>query len=697
MPRPRKYADDAERRRAQDEARKQARVTKPVKFVAIDGEGQGQWKNHTYVLLGIGDASIEDTGGLTFEKIAAFLWEQYLAQTNSVFAGFFLGYDFSQWLSKLPEERARRLFNPEMRKRKSKRKVSRETGEVEEIPSRLGPWPVEYRGWEFDLLGMKRMKLRKEGAKEWMYVCDTGSFFQEPFMGVIDPDKWAEPVVTQAEYDILKEGKKKRDVAILDSDMRKYNALENDVLPRVLERLDQGLRRAGVRLKRDEWFGPGQAAQKWLDHVKCPTGEMVRAKVPRDGTNGDILHKGRLTYYGGWFEIFAHGHIPGESYEYDINSAYPFISSQLPCLLHGQWRTDNSEVRRNCTRNLFRIVHADVSGNDPVCGTMLHRRRDHSIVRPHRTRGWYWESELAAGIRAGVIDEVEVLSGVEYQPCDCPSPLRGLAGLYNERLRVGKNTPEGKAFKLIYNSVYGKFAQSIGNPKYGNSIYASLITSGTRTMILDSIATHPRGTNDLVMVATDGVYFRTPHNRLPLGDDMGLWEEAQKQNLTLFKPGVYWDDNARNRINAGKDPRFKARGISAKAFARSISTIDDTFQRWNNGTSQDYPAITFTSGFSMITPLQALQRGKWQLAGTLGHEPSELCSGCSGQHLRQDSDPVQKRKGPLYADGDIWRSSPWETGGPELDSVPYDRAFGQPDPEEYGITDDGTVLDGWRI
>jgi hypothetical protein len=451
--------------------------------------------------------------------------------------------------------------------------------------------------------------------------------------------------VSEDEYKAIDKGKGKRDSAVLDSDMRYYNRLENQVFSRLMGRLDKGLQTAGVRLQKDQWFGPGQAAQAWLQKTRVPDGKMVRSAVPSDGANGDILHKARLTYYGGWFEIFAHGHIPGTS----------------------------------------------------VCGTMLHRRKDHSILRPHNTEGWYWEHELAAAMRAGVIDEVRVLSGVSYDACDCSPPLRALASLYRDRVRVGKNSPEGKAAKLLYNSVYGKFAQSIGNPRYGNAIYASLITSGCRTMILDAIATHPEGTNDLLMVATDGVYFASPHPRLSVGGDLGEWECTEKRNMCLFKPGVYWDDDVRERIRRGEDPRFKSRGVSAKAFAGSIADVDRAFRGWGTvRTELSYPSVTFASNFSMTTPLQALQRGKWELAGTLGHEPNSDCEGCSGAHLVQDSDPVQKRNG-LHRRGDIWRSGVWADGGHPFESTPYDRAFGQPDPDEYGITDDGTVKDGWRI
>lgn len=683
MGRPRIYADDAERRRAQNERRKAERTARPYRrtpvFRGIDGEGTGRGGEHKYVLLGCGPEPAENPGGLDFSAIASHLYSQFKAHPDTVWCGFFLGYDFTQWLKLLPQHKAERLFHPEMRPRNPV--LNKETGELEDNP--LGPWPVTWDGWEFDILGMKRFKLRPEfpADSKWMYICDAGSFFQASLLSVINPASWSEPVVTEDEYAQIKAGKEHRDSASLDDDMRRYNALENDVLSRLMGRLARGFAKAGVHLDKDQWFGPGQAAAAWMASNGVPDGEMVHQAVTRNRAIRNPLDTGRMSYYGGWFEIFAHGHIPGTTWEYDINSAYPYIISRLPCLLHGNWELDDAPIRIGHDDSPIRLVHAAVLGKDPVCGAMLHRDKDHRISRPHSTSGWYWESELSAGISAGVIDDVQVLSGIRYLPCDCKPPLRGVAGLYEERLRVGKDTPEGKAYKLLYNSIYGKFAQSIGKPRFGNSIYASLITSGTREMILDAIATHPEGTNALLMVATDGLYFRSRHPALRTSQALGTWSETRKENLLLFKPGVYWDDDTRKRIGSGRDPRFKARGISSKAFAHKLAEIDTAFSRWD-GTG-DWPSVTFESGFSMVTCQQALQRGRWDTAGTV-----------TDVWLDQDSDPSAKRLCPPYRDRDIWRTRV-HPGGQE--SVPYDKTFGQPDPYEYGINDDGTVLDSWRL
>jgi hypothetical protein len=690
MGRPRKWESDAQRRTEQSARRRGERRAHDLEFIGVDGEGVGRWRDHKYVMLGCGSDQITESGGLTFSTVLEFLYSQYLTRPSAVFAGFFMGYDFTQWFKTLPRERAWMLLTPKGRARRARR-----------THQHLGPFPVRYDGWEFDILGMKRFKFRPEGVKGgWMYINDAGPFFQASLMSVIDPRKWDEPIVTEAEYAVLEEGKRNRDTAVLDAGMQAYNALENAVLSRLLSRVNTGLVAAGIRLKKNQWFGPGQAAQAWLNGIKAPTGDVVRETLTGHGAVRDVpgkvtplLDAARSSYYGGWFEIFAHGHIPGDTWEYDINSAYPAIISALPCLLHGVWRHTAGNRQGSPGNGVVVLSHARVRGNNRRIGAMLHRHEDHSILRPHETAGWYWQHELDAAVRCGLIDTLVCDEQWAYTGCDCPAPMRGIRGLYDERLRVGKNSPHGKGLKLVYNSVYGKFAQSVGDPKYGNALYASLVTAGCRTMILDAIATHPRGTDSVCMVATDGVYFTSPHPVLPISSRIGDWSESIHQNLTLFKPGVYWDDNTRERIADGRDPAFKARGISAKAFAPMLEDVDRHFDQWPDDFPRErdphgpreewYPKVTFQSGFSMVTCQQALQRGKWDTAGFV-----------SDVELTQDADPITKRHSGYYEDGVYW-SRPFANGGPRIESYPYDRRFGQPDPEEYGITDDGTVKDQW--
>jgi len=651
--------------------------TVPTRFVCIDGEGVTRPDGtHVYVLLGAGNIQISDPAGLSFEACLEFLWTRFLTEgTKAVaYTGFFLGYDFVQWLRHLPEERARMLLTAEGRAKRAPRS-----------DKRVQPFPVRYGEWEFDILGNKRFRIRKAGSERWMSICDTGSFFQKSFLAVINPENWGDPVVTNEEYEVVSRGKSRRDTAELDDDMRYYNSLENEILSRVLSRLESGFAELGIHLKPNQWFGPGQAAQAWLSGRAITSGQLQVV------TPSGVLEAAAASYYGGWFEIMAHGLISGVTYEYDINSAYPYIISQLPCLEHGEWTHENGPIQHAWNRG-YTLVRAGIRGSDPHIGAMLHRDESGNISRPHETEGWYWASELYAATAAGLVKSYQVHEHWTYHPCLCPPPLAELAQLYDLRRKVGKDTPLGMAIKLVINSCYGKFAQSVGSPKFGNAVYASKITSGTREMILDAIASHPGGTNAVLMVATDGVYFSSPHPALEISGRLGDWDSNEKHNLCLFKPGVYWDDKAREAIRGGNSPVFKARGVNARDFAAHLGIVDDAFRDMaaTRPSRVDWPEITFPLSFSMVSAVQALQRNNWASAGTLIPEPTAT----------QSSNPVLKRCS-WYWDDDILRSRP-AVNNPYHPSTPYQKKFGMEDPwgqenqEENGITPDGLPGNLWR-
>lgn len=645
-------------------ARTARRDAHQLRFIGVDGEGVTRpTGEHIYDMLSVGSRTLVSPGGgqLHWKQIFEFLWECFLDDQGAVYAGFFLGYDFTQWLRTLPADRGSMLLTAGGRALRARRAPGTE---------HLPPFPVRADGWEFDLLGFKRFKLRPEptaGTKgaPWLYINDAGPFFQQAFLPVIDPGGWDEPVCTAEEFETIKEGKANRGVAMdlgaqlgARAETGRYNTLENDVLGRVLGRLNTGLTAAGVRLDRRQWYGPGQAAQAWMSRIEAPTAAQVQDAVPLAA-----LEAARDSYYGGWFEILRHGHVPGPAYEYDINSAYPHAIAQLPCLLHGRW--DAGPVVQP---GPVCLVDASVIGTDPRCGAAAHREKDGRVLRPSATRGWYWLRELLAAQRAGLLDSFHVHGGVWYEPCDCEPPFRAeMLHLYQQRLRAGKNSPEGKAYKLVYNSAYGKLAQSIGAPKFANPVYASMITSMTRTMILDAIATHPGGTGELLMVATDGVYFRTPHPALELDPQrLGAWDQTVKSNLTLFMPGVYWDDAVRQRLAAGQSPKLKSRGVSARDLAQVVDQADQLFANWRP--RKPWPAVTVPLSFAMISATQAAVRGKWETAGTVDRSAVKVMS----------SDPSSKRATAVmdHVDG-TWASYAWKTGAQET-STPYRESFGLP-------------------
>lgn len=664
-------------------AAKTHHTERPLEFVGVDGEGVTRPDGkHDYVLLSVGDRSLYHPDGsrLTWYDIIPFLWECYLENPDAAYVGFYLGYDFAHWLRDLPENRARILLTNEgiaLRRRTKSGGNHR-------------PFPVEHRGFCFDILGMKRFKLweclahstergHKCTSSGRLYICDTGPFFQTSFLNAVDPEKWPDgAVLSDDEYKLISRGKETRGTEAIaygtpiDREMIQYNVLENRVLSRLMRKYDEGLRTVGIKLGKDQWFGPGQAAQQWLGGIHAPTRETFE-----ESANFGIRSRLRASYYGGWFEIFAHGHIPGTSWGYDVNSAYPDIQSRLPCVLHGKWEMGGSG---NVPDKPYCLVLATLSGSSEYIGSGPHRLRTQNILRPQITRGWYWWPEILASRNAGLIDTIDVEEWISYEPCDCPPPFRGERKLYEDRLRVGKNTMGGKARRLVYNSLYGKTAQSVGSAKFANPFYASLITSTCRTYILNAIATHPHGESDVLMVATDGVVFRHRHPGLHISPTtLGDWTETTHENLTLFMPGIYWDDETRHKLRDGGSPTLKSRGIPGNSLRHRIFDIDDSFA--NHFSGEGFPTFAIPVGFAITTPKQALARGKWETCGTVNVEGERVIN----------SDPYMKRLPQCSVENGIIRSYTYRTGFGNVTSTPYAKTFGDEELLELlaTVTEDG--------
>jgi hypothetical protein len=649
-----------------------------VQFIGIDGEGVGREDNHRYVLLGCGQEHISNSSGIGWGDALAFLYERFTKSPSAAYVGFFLGYDFTQWFRDLPEDKARALFTTQGTARRIR---TNSGGNHSRLPVDIRDQTTGTR-WEIDTLGIRQITFKPKGARHNMYVCDTGAFFQQSFLKVIDPKNWETPICTPEEFATVLEGKLRRASAELDDDMIRYNALENELLARVMTQYNQGLSAEGIRLKRTQWFGPGQAAQAWFKKVGAPSTVQVIDWIPEWARRA-----ARDSYFGGWFEIFMHGYIPGPMWEYDIHSAYPHIIRQLPCLEHGTWTRGNGE---SYSVGKYTLIYAEVEGSDPHIGAMLHRDKSVNIRRPSKTGGWYWLTEVRAAQRAGLIHTVRVKEWVNYDACDCPPPLAEMSDLYLKRVELGNKNAQGKALKLVANSSYGKTAQSVGNPKYANPVYASLITSGCRTMILDAIASHPLGTKDVAMVATDGVYFRHRHTGpgLPITDhDLGTWEEVEHTNMTLFKPGVYWADKARASIAKGDDAVFKARGVNAKEFGRELTRIDSMWGEaleFNGKTLRlNWPSVEFKVGFKMKSIKQALQfPDQWGTCGDITDETT----------VTQNADPHKKRWRPRWENG-IIVSSPWPLGFGVKGDIVYSNPYAKPmgDDKLQGDTPEGPI------
>jgi hypothetical protein len=645
--------------------KRNARVQAIPEFIGVDSEGIGSGTNHRAVLLGVGTEhyiAADTRKGLQWQEVFEFLYSQFETRPKAAFVGFFLSYDFNQWLRSLPRDKAWMLLS----KQGKAQRIMPDNGTG---PKRRNMYPVRVGGadgWEIDTLGFKRLSIRprvctcpedgikcEHDQKPWMHICDSGPFYQMAFAQVTDDAMWKQdpegPICTKEEWTKLFAGKNRRSYAKLDKRMIDYNALENVLLARVMSRLAKAFASIGIKLAKDQWYGPGSTANAWLkSHDSTKHAELENIV---DDWFLDICRK---SYFGGWFEIFSHGSILGESFNYDINNAYPYATTKLPHLC------DECECRRGNgnpeSTGDYVLVYATVYAGSNRIGPMPYRDSKGSILRPAIAKGWYWQSELGAANRAGILKSATIHEWVEFIPCEHPKPFTEIQALYDLRLKVGKASAQGMAIKLNNNSLYGKFAQSVGSAPYNNWFYASFVTSHCRTQILDAIATHPGGPESVLMVATDGICFDSPHPTLRVSKTLGEWERSVYIDLCLFKPGVYWHKEGKEALL-----KCKTRGVPKKEFQHGIELIEMQFNymheegkfpgsliskaaaqygfdEFDIRTEKGWPFFYVEVNFRMKSCLQALNEGDWERAAVVQEKVPVL----------QDSDPQNKRRRPRY-------------------------------------------------
>jgi hypothetical protein len=98
-------------------------------------------------------------------------------------------------------------------------------------------------------------------------------------------------------------------------------------------------------------------------------------------------------------------------------------------------------------------------------------------------------------------------------------------------VKIDANDVRAIVIKLMLNSIYGKFAQGVGNPgsppRFASPWMAAAITAGTRRKVLKAALTAPKA---VVSFMTDGI---VAEKILPIATsapgvkELGEWEAAK--------------------------------------------------------------------------------------------------------------------------------------------------------------------------
>ena len=493
----------------------------PLPFVGVDGEGGDVDNRHVYTMLRAGDDYVTD-GFIPFLASLA---------KKRIHVAFFFDYDVTMMLRHLPPELLSTLVKH---------------GEA------------AYERFRYSYRPRKEFIVRS--GRSMTTINDVGTFFQCKFATALR--RWN--VGTEDQLRIIEEGKEGRQhFGQLTAETIEYNRMETRLLEELMEKFRRVCMTIGYMPQR--WQGPGQLAKAMFRAHNIPKTEQL--PTPPDG----LWEMAQAAYYGGRFETSAVGKISVPVDGWDINSAYPYAATLLPCLLHGRWlAADGRAIRR-----------AINDGHLVVCGVRFDHRtsqrwytlpvrcRDGSIRYPKTGAGWYWSPELKAAESMGCVASYQ--SGFIFQAgCDC-RPFNFMYRLFSVRKGLGK-TEAGHGLKLAMNSAYGVCAQSVGKAPYANPVWAGLFTAYTRALLIDALSHSPE---DVYMLATDGLYARSGHINLHESSSLGGWEKTMYPGgMHIVQPGVYFTGHKSTCIEGTDcDCGPKTRGVPRTAVLRDETQL----------------------------------------------------------------------------------------------------------------------------
>lgn len=323
-----------------------------------------------------------------------------------------------------------------------------------------------------------------------------------------------------------------------------YMRLELKYTKLMMEALRNAFVSAGYLPSR--WHGPGA---------------VTRIAFKRHGVYRVLVHcpepvsvAARYAFVAGRFELVKAGHI-GHVHTADINSAYPYFTSQLPNLSKGEWRhTDHYEsgkfaiyhIRYNAKPDGFRIY------------PLPFRDKHNMIVWPHRVTGWYWNPE--AELVADDPDATFIEGWVFDEDDSSDKPFTWVRDYYNQRRKwKDEGNPAEITLKYIINAIYGQFAQRVGwnkrsktPPKTHQLEFAGWITSSCRAMVYKTAL---RCGDSLVSIDTDGVTSMAPFKWLSNSKELGGWK------LEEFEDSIFWQSGIYVLKQEGEWKKAKSRGI----------------------------------------------------------------------------------------------------------------------------------------
>lgn len=501
------------------ERKKSQNANRPIVF--IDGEGANvgdrtvgtrkqklrRWiQKQNYALLG---ATIEPdeyrciVGQNNTEQLSTKQCFEFILSLPSdhILIGFALTYDVEMWIKGISGIR----FSPD------------KPSSMERLIRTQSLW---WKGYRIHYIPNKIFTLGKYKGNQKIAsrtIYDSFGFFQSDFKSAIR--NWK--VGTPEQWEFIDRMKDARgDFGPITEETKAYNKMEGVHGIEMFSKVRAEYKKLELNVPRP--VGAGSIASAMFRKHEVLQYYPTRNLIP--------IETQLSALYGGRFDCTKLGFFDAVI-ESDINSAYPHIARNLPCL-----RCNTYVNAKEYTPSPYSLWLVRWKDNGTRWSPFPYRTTNGHIGYFADGIGWYYDSEVAAALRFD--PNIEVLGGYSFEQNCEHRPFAFLEEYYHRRqeLLLQGDFAE-KILKLGCNSVYGKLAQSKGkNPPFQQIMWAGMITGGTRAMLLDGIRQAPES---VIKVATDALFSTVPLQLEYHETNLGGWKTEELYDFLVLGNGIY--------------------------------------------------------------------------------------------------------------------------------------------------------------
>jgi hypothetical protein len=459
-----------------------------------------------------------------------------------------------------------------------------------------------------------------EKGRSTTVVNDVFGYFQTSFVDTISAWK----VTIQSEINRIKAMKDTRGDFTEEKwdEIQQYCVKECIYLAQLTDKLLNAIGSAGLGSL--GYYGPGSLAKWKLHERKIQQYFKAKGIIPSPMFHRYVLR----AYFGGRFDVAEAGY-HNDTWQYDINSAYPYQITKLPCLVHGKWKFC---TQYDATAKIAVWTVRWKLPNNTRWTPFPYRTKTGRIYYPYIGYGRYWQDEVREALellptykKEGKAS-IEVIDGWVFESnCDHkPGEFIQLMYDHRSKLKSDGNAAE-KPMKLTYNSMYGMFAQTKSKhlPPFQNFIWAGMITSGARAQLLRALRF---SYDDALMCATDSILCRpnADLSGMKLSQTLlGYWDTEHTGKCWLIQPGLAWfpDKEKRAAKTRGHNPDdidgVKLRKLNFREGKRGWIRLTDMWKRWYWIRPKDDAHFTYFTkifiGIGMASQLTEFEQfyGRW--------------------------------------------------------------------------------------